>query len=102
MAISLSFLAYKEASQHKMRDSWFLYFQNPENESLDFIIENFSEKDDFSWSLVVDGEKTRQENVQVLKNSPKSVIIEKLPKGKDFAIEVSHGKEERKIYKIFK
>ncbi len=101
LLISFSFLAYTEKSQRNIENSWFLYFENPQDDSLSFIIENFSDKQNFSWSLFVDGEAARNEDIVVLKNNKINVKIEKLSSGKNFLIKVNNNKETRDIYKTF-
>lgn len=101
LIISCSFLAYVEKSQHKIEDSWFLYFNNPQDNSLNFVIENYSDKNNFSWSLIVDGEKIKTEQIKVLKDDKIDVRIEKLSTGKKFSVEVVCDKEKRDIYKTF-
>ena len=101
LIISFFSLAYLENSQHKISNDWFLYFENPQNNSLDFIVENFSDNEEFSWSLAIDNKIIKTEKIKVLKGSKKNVMIEKLPKGEKFIIKITHGKGGREIYKIF-
>lgn len=97
---SFSWLASLEKNQHEVKNDWFLYFTNPQDDSLDFVIENFSDTDNFSWSLTVDNDLKENKKTQVLKNGKENVKIEKLHKGSEFEIEVSHGPKKRKIYKL--
>lgn len=102
MAIVLTsflFLSIAENRQHRIKNGWFLYFENPKNDSMSFVIENYSDDKDFSWSLIVDGKKIKMENIKILKNDSKNVMIQGLPEGNFFEIKADHGKEEKNIYK---
>jgi len=101
LVISFSFLAFSENNQHQIKNDWFLYFENPQDNSLNFIVENFSDKNNFSWSLIVDGEIKKTENLEVLKNNYKNVTVKKLYNGKEFILKVNHNNEKREVYKIF-
>lgn len=101
IVLSFSFLAIWEKSQHKVKNGWFLYFENIENDSLNFVIENYSENTEFSWQLYADNNKIKEEKIQVLNKSKENVIIDRLPQAKSVKIIVSHSKEQREIYKNF-
>ncbi|MFA6183692.1 MAG: hypothetical protein WC682_01155 [Parcubacteria group bacterium] len=99
--ISFSYLAILENAQHQIKDSWFIYFENINDDSSNFIIENYSDDTKFSWKIFVDNSLFNQGEVQVLEKNKKNVSIDKPPKGKTIKVIVSHSKEDREIYKNF-
>lgn len=100
--ISFSFLAISESKQHRITDGWFLYFDNIEDSSLNFTLENYSDNSDFIWELSADGKSLSKKNIQVLKGTKESVRINELPKGEQIKITVYQSKETKEIYKNFK
>ena len=99
--ISFSFLAIFESRQHRIKDGWFLYFDNVQDQSLNFTLENYSDNPSFTWELSADNNSIRKENIQVLKGSRESVMINQPPVGKQIKITVYQAKEIKEIYKNF-
>lgn len=99
MLASFVFLAYTERQQHQLNDGWFLYFQHPKNNSLDFTIENYSGDSEFEWKLSADGDLMKSEKI-IVKNKERKMIKvnESNLKGK-IKIEVKQGKNKKEIYK---
>lgn len=101
LLISFSFLATLERKQHVIKDGWFLYFDNIENDSLNFTIENYSNKNDFTWEITAENKSFLKDSLSILKEDKKSVTInEPLQKGL-IKITVYHAKEKKEIYKNF-
>jgi hypothetical protein len=99
--LSFSFLAISEKKQHTLKDGWFLYFNNTQDGSLNFTLENYSEKNDFTWEISAEGKSLNKETISILKGDKKSVILDKpLEKGLT-KITVYHAKETKEIYKNF-
>lgn len=99
--ISFSFLAVSENRQHRLKDGWFLYFNDIQDQSLNFTIENYADNPNFVWELSSDGTLITQKNIQVLKGNKESVTITESPKGKQIKITVYLAKETKEIYKNF-
>lgn len=99
--ISFSWLIFLEKKQHQISDGWFIYFNNPLNESSDFVIENYSTDQNFYWELSLNDEILKKEEVQVLKNNKKNVTLGEIVKGKSIKITVFHSKKTKEIYKNF-
>ncbi len=95
---SFSWLAFAERKQQEIDGQWFLYFQNPTNKSLDFVVENYTDDPEFSWKLLDDNNKEiTNGKVKVLKNNKKTVILTEPSDGT--TIKVSHRNEHKSIYK---
>lgn len=98
---SFSFLAYTENNQHTMNDKWFIYFENPQDNSLNFIIENTSDENSFLWSVSADSKELKNGEIEVLKNTYKTVRIERIPSGNNFTVQITQNEESKEIYKNF-
>ena len=98
LLISFSFLAYTEKKQHQIKNQWFLYFENPTADNLNFIIENHTPNTDFSWKVISekDNHEIKQGKITVLNNEKKVVNIEKPHQG---IIKVKHSSNQKIIYK---
>lgn len=95
---SFSWLIYNEKKQHQIINQWFLYFDNPQNSSLNFTIENYTNKSDFTWQLLHDNNIFDTGKIKVLKGDKKTVIIEQ-PLTNAPTLKVFHGKESKSIFK---
>lgn len=95
---SFSWLIYSEKKQHQITNQWFLYFDNPQNNSLNFTIENYTNKSDFTWQLLNNDNSFDTGKIKVLKGDKKTVIIEQRSTDSSI-IKVLHNKENRLIYK---
>ena len=99
--LSFSFLAISESRQHQLESGWFLYFDNTSNQSLNFTIENYSDNPNFTWEISTDKKSLGKRNIQVLKGTQESVMInEPLERGR-IKITVYQAKETKEIYKNF-
>jgi len=99
LLVGFSWLAYTERKQQQINNQWFLYFQNPTDNSLDFVIENYTKNSEFVWKLKNNEKIIRTEKITVLKNAPINVSIENNPQGR-LIIEVTHKNKKKFIYKI--
>ncbi len=96
--ISFSYLAHTEKKQHQIENQWFLYFENPTADNLNFVIENYTDNADFSWKLLnKDDKQIANGKIKVLKNDKKTVILTEPSDGT--TIKVSHRNEYKSIYK---
>lgn len=99
--LSFSFLAFWEKEQRQIKDGWFLYFDNIHDNSQNFVIENHSLDESFSWELFIDNVSMKKETTKVLKENKENVIIDQPLKGQSIKIIVSHSKKTKEIYKNF-
>lgn len=98
---SFIFLACAERRQHNydhQKNWWILYFENPKDSSLDFIIENHSDKNNFHWEVLVDDVSIDEENINIPKGEKEIVVTDEI-KDKKVIIRVSDGKDKKEIYK---
>jgi hypothetical protein len=83
-------------------DWWAVYFENPKDNGLQFVIENKEEKKDFRWELWLGENKVQEGLESVAKDGKKTVEPNKnlslAYKGK-ITLKVSSGEEKREIYK---
>lgn len=100
MLASFIFLAYTERQQHQLNDGWFLYFENPKDSSLDFVVENYAGDSEFEWSLSTDGDLIKSEKIIVENKEKKVIKIEEDNLSGKVEIKVGHKKEVKRVYKI--
>lgn len=98
---SFSFLAISEKRQHAIEDGWFLYFNNIQDNSLNFTIENYSDKNNFTWEISTAGQSPIKGDTAILKGNKENVIINNPFKKGQAKITVYHAKETKEIYKNF-
>jgi len=97
--LSTSFLIYR--AQHMPEPKWWsIYFSNAKDQSLNFSIENHTNRNDFHWQVLDGKNKLNEGDVKIKKDEIRNVIIENISLGqKKVLIEVSSGDEKREIYK---
>jgi len=97
---SFVFLSCTERQQHQLNDGWFLYFENPKDNSLNFTIENYTDNPEFEWKLSADNDLIKSEKINIKSKEKKAIEIgENDLKGK-VKIEVKQEGNEKQIYKI--
>jgi len=102
---SFFYLSYKESAIEKhagRNQGWFLYFNDPKSRDLSFTVENYEEGKEFKWALYLDKDKIQEGSEFISFDSKKSVSPEfNLPETDrmKFTIEVTDGKEDKKINK---
>ena len=103
LVLSFLFLAWNETQQQSptSQNWWVIYFSNPKDESLDFLIENNSNETGFHYEIS-DGEKILEEaDIKIAKGAKKEIPLIKDIENKKIIIRVSAGDEKREIYKNF-
>ena len=103
LVTNFSWLAYQEKQQHRLQNQWFLYFQNPADQSLDFVIENYTTDNNFEW-VIRQNEKIIQKSATKINNQEKKDIAVNLNPEKfsgKIIILVKHQGKSQNIYKIF-
>jgi hypothetical protein len=79
---------------------WGIYFENPKESDLNFIIENHSIKEDFHWEVSSDGQKNQEGSVKIPLGGSQRISIENEDTtAKKTTIRVSDGTETKEIYK---
>ena len=83
---------------------WAIYFVNPKDNNLNFVIENHSNKTNFHWIVLADKEKVTEGDSQVKNDSIlefNSWNFQELNSRKfeKITIEVSTDEEKKEIYK---
>jgi len=86
----------------KNQNQWILSFDNPKSNSLDFTIENLSEKNNFHWEIVINKE-TIEEGATNIMRGEKKVISPSIAKMNlvRISVIVSDGENKKEIYKNF-
>lgn len=105
---SFSFLAYTETKQQSSSNQnwWVVYFENPKDENLDFVIENKSKNDNFYWEISAEENLIKKESTNIQEGEIKKIEISnseiEIQKGGKLTVRVRAGNETREIYKILK
>ena len=104
LLLSFVFLAIveKKASDPNNQNIWMLYFDNPQDQSIDFKIENHSTNVSFHWQVTADKTIIKEGNAIIslseTKNIPVSISIPELA-GKKITISVTSDGKTKEIYK---
>ena len=72
LLISFFYLAYvekKQADLNYQKNWWVLSFDNPNDNSLDFVIENHSSKNNFHWEVLSDTDKIKEADINIVKGN---------------------------------
>lgn len=100
---SFLFLAWNETQQQSptSQNWWVVYFSNPKDKSLDFVIENNSNEAGFRYEIS-DGKNHLQEaNIEIAKGAKKEIFFNENIASERIIIRVSAGNETKEIYKNF-
>ena len=106
LMLSFVFLAIveKKASDPNNQNIWMLYFENPQNQAIDFKIENHSSNVSFHWQFAADKTIIKEGNAIVslgeTKNIPVSISVPELA-GKKITNSVTSDSKVKEIYKNF-
>lgn len=100
-ASSLAWIEKKQSDENENKNWWALYFAEPKSDSLNFVIENHSNENNFHWEISYGGDKIKEGNSSVKKGSAlqlnSRLNIE--PKNKKITIQVISGDKKKEIYK---
>lgn len=102
LLFSFLFLAVVERKQADLnqKNKWMLYFEKPQENSLDFTIANHSNQNNFHWIISVDDIKAREGNLQMKNGETKTVLVSLAnTQNKRITILVTADEESREIYK---
>jgi len=106
LALSCIFLAYTQTKQQspESQNWWVVYFANPKDDSLNFIIENNSNEKKFHWEILNENNKLKEGDANIEKGNKKEITLPKSDFGNfgnmKFSIIVSAGEDKKEIYKI--
>ncbi len=97
---SFLYLAYIEQNRRGEENFWVLYFADPKNDSLNFIIENHSDNNNFHWEILADKDKIKEGDIKIAKNSTWELNSQVTDySDKKITIVVSDGDNKKEIYK---
>lgn len=102
--ISFVFLSAVEMKQADLnsKNVWMLYFTDPKNNSVDFVIENHSKNTNFHFEILSDKNKVNEGDVQILTGMTKMVPISiNDTANKKITVDVTSGDGKKEIYKNF-
>jgi hypothetical protein len=83
------------------KDWWALYFENPKNDSLNFVIENYSSSSDFHWTVSENNQKISEGDAKVKSGETRNIQPQTENLTGKISVTVSNGKEKKEIYKNF-
>jgi hypothetical protein len=99
---SAVFLAWHETrlASPQGQNFWSVYFQNAKDNSLNFVIENNSDRTDFHWELTDGNNKVSEGDVKIIKGEKKEVNIANPNSVNKETITVTAENDKKQIYKI--
>lgn len=100
--VSFIFLAFTENRQQdpNSQNWWAIYFENPKNNSLNFVIENHSSSESFQWEIAADKDAVTQGTANIKKGASKTIpISSKDISNKKITITVTSSSNKKEIYK---
>lgn len=97
----LFFISAKYMNPDYKTDWWAVYFENPQDQSLNFTIENHSSKNNFHWEITGGQNKLQEGDILVSKGNKKNIPVDfQTEDNKKVIIRVSTDNNEAKeIYK---
>ena len=99
-ALSLAYVEHGLRDENLGKNWWQVYFNEPNGSSLDFIIENHAEKENFSWEVMADQSKVTGNTIIVKKGEQKKLTLDLGDlRDKKILIIVSEGQDKKEIYK---
>ena len=102
LALSCIFLSYTQTKQQSPQSQnwWVIYFANPKDESLNFVIENNSDQTNFHYEILSDKEKIKEADIKIDKGVKKEIPIDINAAGnKKITIQVNVSDDKKEIYK---
>ncbi|MDQ1284055.1 MAG: hypothetical protein QG620_403 [Patescibacteria group bacterium] len=97
-SIWLFSVAEKYTDPDYQKSWWAVYFADPKGGSLDFVIENHSDKTDFHYVILSGNQKLKEDSVKIEKGSQIELGSTQADSGK-ITIQVSSEEEKKEIYK---
>ncbi len=100
-ASSLAWIEKKQSDENEGKNWWALYFAEPKSDSLNFVIENHSNENNFHWEISHGGNKIKEGNTTIEKGSALQLNshLNIAPENKKIIIQVTSGDKKKEIYK---
>lgn len=99
-SVLLFAVSEKNMDPNYKKNWWVVYFENPADNSLNFTIENHSDKNNFHWEISVDNQKINEGNIDIQKGSAWTSDVQASDyAGKKVIIRASDGENKKEIYK---
>ncbi len=97
------YLSYIETRQQSpaSQNWWVVYFSDPKNESLNFVIENNSNETNFHYDILSGENKSKEADIEIAKGTKKDIPVGDIASNGKIIIQVTAGNEKKEIYKIF-
>jgi hypothetical protein len=105
--LSFGFLAYTETRQASPQSQnwWVIYFANPKDSSLDFMIENNSDQTTFHYTVSSDKDVLKEADIEINKGVKQEINLTKSDfanlSNKKITIRITASDENKEIYKNF-
>lgn len=104
-SVFLSWVEEKNQNPSFEKDWWNLHFEDPKSYDLDFIIENNSNTEDFTWEIHLNESVISSGYEELKKGANKTISIDESTlgnlKGGEVTIEVSSEEEKYSVSKFF-
>lgn len=101
-SVWLFFLSAKYSDPNYNSEWWSIYFENPQDQSLNFVIENHSSKNNFHWEIINNGTEQQKNIVAINKGEIKKIPVDfQTEVGQKITIRISADNEVKEIYKNF-
>jgi hypothetical protein len=97
----LFFINDRYLNSEASKNYWAVSFVNPKDNSLNFIIENHSQKNNFHWEVNSDNGKLSSGDINVGKGDTKNIDLNNTDLAGKIIIDVSDGENKKEIYKFF-
>jgi hypothetical protein len=108
LLFSFFYLAYtekKQADLNYQKNWWILSFDNPKDNTLNFSIENHSNKNNFHWEVLADGNIIKEAAISASRGVTKDIDLSDINikdlENKKISVKVSADGETKEIYKNF-
>lgn len=99
--VTLSLIERNQADINT-KNVWMLYFENPKDNSLNFVIENHSNSDNFHWKILSDKDVVKESDAIVANGSIKTIPLSITDtQNKKMTISVTSNNNTKEIYKSF-
>jgi hypothetical protein len=93
----------KQRDPNSGGDWWAAYFVDPKGDSLNFSIENHSDKINFHWEIFADQDKIAEASTEAPKGTTKDINLSNIDTknfaNKKISVRISADDEVREIYK---
>ena len=101
LVLSLGYLAYIQTKQQSIENQnfWIVYFSDFKDNSLNFVIENNGNEENFNYKIFAEEILLKEASVEIEKGAKKEINFDIEKKGK-ISVRVNAGNENQEVYKI--